>query len=36
MPSKKYKNTNIIYNGPWIKGINNKIGALSFDRRNIN
>ena len=36
MPSEKYKKTSITYNGPWIKGINNKIGALSFNRRDIN
>ena len=36
VPSEKYKKSSITYNGPWIKGISNKIGALSFDRRDIN
>jgi plasmid replication initiation protein len=36
MPGKSYENSNIIYNGPWIKGIENNIGALSFFKRKIN
>jgi hypothetical protein len=34
LPSKVYKNTTDVYNGPWITGQNN-IGALSFDKRRI-
>ena len=33
LPNKNYLNTNTVFNGPWIKGLNNKIGALSFNRR---
>ena len=36
LPNKEYLNTKDIYNGPWIKGVFNKIGALSFDNRKIN
>jgi hypothetical protein len=36
LPNKEYLNTNNIFNGPWIKGLKNKIGALSFNRRIIN
>jgi hypothetical protein len=36
LPNEKYLNTNNTFNGPWIKGLNNKIGALSFNRRSIN
>jgi len=36
MPGKFYENSNKIYNGPWIKGIENNIGALSFFKRKIN
>lgn len=35
LPNKEYIGTKDIYNGPWIKGLNNKIGALSFDNRKI-
>ena len=31
LPNKEYLNTKDIYNGPWIKGVYNKIGSLSFD-----
>jgi hypothetical protein len=33
LPNKNYLNTNSVFNGPWIKGLNNMIGALSFNRR---
>jgi|TARA_B110000263_G_scaffold18651_1_gene14843 hypothetical protein len=36
LPNKEYPKTNDIYNGPWIRGSDNKIGALSFYKRNIN
>lgn len=36
LPNKEYLNTKDNYNGPWIKGLFNKIGALSFDNRKIN
>ncbi len=34
LPSKVYKNTTDVYNGPWITG-QNDLGALSFDKRRI-
>lgn len=34
LPNKCYLNTNDVYEGPWIFG-ENKIGALSFDKREI-
>ena len=36
IPNKYYFNTKDIYKGPWIKGFDNKIGALSFYDRKIN
>jgi len=36
LPNKDYSNTKDVYNGPWISGLNNNIGALSFDNRIIN
>ncbi len=35
LPGKYYMNTDEIYNGPWIRGSQNNLGALSFDRREI-
>ncbi|MDN3667359.1 sialate O-acetylesterase [Algibacter miyuki] len=35
LPSKFYVGTRDIYNGPWLSGSENNIGALSFDRRPI-
>ncbi|MCK0157283.1 prolyl oligopeptidase family serine peptidase [Cellulophaga sp. F20128] len=35
LPSKFYADTNEIYNGPWLFGSENKIGALSFHQRPI-
>ena len=35
-PNKGYLNTKEIYNGPWIYGLTNNIGALGFDNRKIN
>ena len=35
-PNKEYLNTKEIYNGPWIYGLTNNIGALGFDNRKIN
>lgn len=35
LPNKYYLNTEEIYNGPWIRGSENYLGALAFDRRNI-
>lgn len=35
LPNKYYLNTEEIYNGPWILGAENNLGALTFDRRNI-
>lgn len=35
LPGKYYVNTKDIYNGPWIKGSQNNLGALSFDSRTI-
>ena len=35
LPNKEYLNTKDIYNGPWIRGINNQIGALTFNKREI-
>ena len=35
MPAKFYENSNIIYNGPWIKGKDNEIGALTFSKREL-
>jgi len=35
-PNKEYLNTKDIYQGPWIKGLINNIGALTFDNRKIN
>ena len=36
LPNKDYLKTKDVYNGPWITGLNNNIGALSFDNRTIN
>ena len=33
IPNKYYLNTKDIYNGPWIKGLKNSIGALTFHKR---
>lgn len=35
LPNKNYLGTEICYNGPWIRGEENNIGALSFDRKKI-
>ena len=35
IPNKEYPNTNQIYNGPWIKGKDNEIGALTFSKREL-
>ena len=35
LPNKEYLNTKDIYNGPWIRGIDNQIGALTFNKREI-
>ena len=35
-PNKEYLNTKDIYQGPWIKGLINNIGALTFDNKKIN
>lgn len=35
LPGKNYSGTDICYQGPWIRGAENNIGALSFDRKNI-
>ena len=35
LPGKFYKETNAIYNGPWLLGKENDIGALSFYQRPI-
>lgn len=35
LPNKEYLNTKDIYNGPWIRGLNNQIGALTFHKREI-
>lgn len=35
LPNKFYLDTEDIYNGPWILGEENSLGALAFDRRNI-
>ena len=35
-PNKTYLNTEEIDGGPWIYGLSNNIGALSFDNRKIN
>lgn len=35
LPSKSYTGTNITYNGPWLIGKENNIGALSFYQRPI-
>ncbi len=34
LPNKYYLNTEDVYNGPWIRGAENNLGALTFDRRN--
>jgi pimeloyl-ACP methyl ester carboxylesterase len=34
LPNRYYQHTEDVYNGPWISGTNG-IGALSFDKRNI-
>lgn len=36
LPNKNYLDTNVCYQGPWIRGAENNIGALSFDRWKIN
>jgi len=33
LPNKYYLNTEDVYNGPWIRGAENNLGALTFDRR---
>lgn len=35
LPGMQYQGTKIIYQGPWIRGANNHLGALSFDRKTI-
>ena len=35
LPNKNYLNTEEIYNGPWIRGAENNLGALAFDQRKI-
>ncbi|GAA3628367.1 sialate O-acetylesterase [Flavivirga jejuensis] len=35
VPNKFYLNTKDVYNGPWIKGSENKLGALSFYNKKI-
>ena len=35
VPNKYYLNTEQIYNGPWIYGAENNLGALTFDKRKI-
>tara|TARA_R110002049_G_scaffold239228_1_gene412303 strand:+ start:305 stop:1783 length:1479 start_codon:yes stop_codon:yes gene_type:complete len=35
LPNKVYENTTDIYNGPWIRGAQNNLGALSFHRKKI-
>ncbi|MDO5969582.1 sialate O-acetylesterase [Flavivirga aquimarina] len=35
LPNKFYTNTKNVYNGPWIKGVENNIGALSFYNKTI-
>jgi len=35
LPNKNYVGTKICYNGPWIKGAENNLGALSFHRKTI-
>lgn len=35
LPSKFYKGTKKFYNGPWLRGSENNIGALSFNKRPI-
>lgn len=35
LPGKNYVGTEICYNGPWIRGTENNIGALSYDRKTI-
>ena len=35
LPNKEYLKTKDIYNGPWIRGKTNNLGALSFDSRAI-
>lgn len=34
LPNKYYLNTEDVYDGPWIRGAENNLGALTFDRRN--
>ncbi len=35
LPNMYYLNTKDVYAGPWIEGLENNLGALSFDRRTI-
>lgn len=35
VPNKFYANTKDVYNGPWVKGTENNIGALSFYNKKI-
>ena len=35
LPNVNYKDTEICYQGPWIRGAQNNYGALSFDRKSI-
>lgn len=35
LPNKNYIDTENVYNGPWIYGVDNGLGALTFDRRRI-
>ncbi|GGZ17059.1 hypothetical protein GCM10007049_06810 [Echinicola pacifica] len=35
LPGKLYEGTEVIYNGPWLTGSDNDIGALSFHQRRI-
>lgn len=36
LPNVNYVGTNTCYQGPWIWGLQNNLGALSFDRKSIN
>lgn len=36
LPNRTYLNSEDVYKGPWIRGKANNIGALSFDRNDIN
>ena len=35
LPNKNYLGTEVCYQGPWIRGAQNNLGALSFDSRKI-